>query len=264
MNTDLSLGVARRIPVYQPDLSGRERDYVLDCIESSWISSRGSYIARFENAFCQATGLNYAATVANGTVALHLALHAIGIGPGDEVIVPTLTYVASVNSIVMTGATPVFVDCGWSDWLIDPLDVECKLTRRTRAVMAVHLYGAVCDMTALRRLADRHGLLIIEDCAEALGAARDDQHAGSMANVATFSFFGNKTVTTGEGGMVASNDAALDERIRLLKNQAQSPSKRYWHEEIGFNYRMTIFALRLVWLKSSGCHKLQRVNARSI
>ncbi|MBV9782980.1 MAG: DegT/DnrJ/EryC1/StrS aminotransferase family protein [Acidisphaera sp.] len=230
---------APTIPVYRPDLSGREREYVLDCIESSWISSVGRYISRFEEAFCRAANFKHAASVPNGTIALHLALHALGIGPGDEVIVPTFTYIASVNSIAMTGATPVFVDCRPDDWLVHPEDIEAKITPRTRVLMPVHLYGAVCDMSAIRRLADRHGLRVVEDCAEALGSRRDGAHAGTFGDIATFSFYGNKTVTTGEGGMVASNDPALDDRVRLLKCQGQSPVKRYWHEELGFNYRMT-------------------------
>jgi perosamine synthetase len=227
------------IPVYKPDLSGREREYVLDCVDSSWISSIGSYIPRFELAFCQATGFRHAATVSNGTVALHLALLALGIGPGDEVIVPTLTYISSVNTIVMSGATPVFVDCRPGDWLMDPEDVRKKITPRTRALMPVHLYGAVCEMPALRDLADKHGLRIVEDCAEALGATLNGRPVGELADVATFSFFGNKTVTTGEGGMVATNDPHLDDKMRLLKGQGQSREKRYWHIELGFNYRMT-------------------------
>ena len=172
-------------------------------------------------------------------MALHLVFHALGLRPGDEVIVPSFTYIASVNTIVQTGATPVFVDCRPGDWLIDPEDVAARITPRTRAIVAVHLYGAVCDMAALRRIADAHGLYLIEDCAEALGSTRDGQHVGELGDAATFSFFGNKTVTTGEGGMIGVSDPGLADQIRLLKSQGQSPTRRYWHVELGFNYRMT-------------------------
>jgi perosamine synthetase len=227
------------IPVYKPDLSGNEKSYVARCLDSGWVSSLGEYIDRFETAFSHTTNLPHTISVSNGTVALHLAFHALGLGPGDEVIVPTFTYVASVNTIVQTGATPVFVDCRPGDWLIDPQDVIARITPRTRAIVAVHLYGAVCDVAALRRIADDHGLYLVEDCAEALGSTRDGRHVGELADAATFSFFGNKTVTTGEGGMIGVSDPGLADRIRLLKGQAQSPTRRYWHVELGFNYRMT-------------------------
>lgn len=227
------------IPVYAPDISGNEKRYVNDCLDTSWISSIGIYTEKFEKACAEFIGVKYAIGVCNGTVALHLAIHCLDIGPGDEVIVPTFTYIASVNTIAQTGAKPVFVDCRPGDWLIDPADVEAKITPRTKAIMAVHLYGTICDMTALREVADRHGLKIIEDCAEALGSFQDGRHAGTSGDVGTFSFFGNKTVTTGEGGMVVTNDDALAARMRKVKGQGQSLSRRYWHDEIGFNYRLT-------------------------
>jgi perosamine synthetase len=177
--------------------------------------------------------------VSNGTVALHLAIHCLDIGPGDEVLVPTFTYIASVNTIAQTGAKPVFVECRAGDWLIDVTDVEAKITPRTKAIMAVHLYGAVCDMPALSALAKARGLYLIEDCAEALGSTYDGRHVGLFGDVGTFSFFGNKTVTTGEGGMVVCKDEALARRMKIVKGQGQSPTQRYWHEELGFNYRMT-------------------------
>jgi perosamine synthetase len=230
------------INLYKPDLSGNERKYVLECVDSSWISSNGVFVQRFERAFAKITEAYDAITVSNGTVALHLALHALGIGPGDEVIVPTFTYIASVNTIAQTGATPVFADSRLHDWLLDPVDVARKITPRTKAIMAVHLYGAVCDMAALCALVRQHGLLIVEDCAEALGCAYKGRHVGTFGAAGTFSFFGNKTVTTGEGGMVVTNDAPLADRLRSLKGQAQSPTQRYWHLEMGFNYRMTNIA----------------------
>lgn len=230
------------IPVYRPDLSGNERAYVLDCVDSTWISSLGSYIDRFEGAVAEFTDSRHAVAVCNGTVALHLAFHCLGLGPGDEVIVPSFTYIASVNTIAQTGATPVFCESRADDWLMDPDDVERRITPRTRAIVPVHLYGAACDMPALRALADRHGIAVVEDCAEALGTTLDGRHVGTWSEAATFSFFGNKTVTTGEGGMVTTNDDAVAARLRQVKGQGQSLTRRYWHDVLGFNYRMTNIA----------------------
>lgn len=227
------------IPVYEPDLSGREREYVLDCVDTGWISSIGKYTERFEQLIANYTGSRHAAAVSNGTVALHLALHCLDIGPGDEVIVPTFTYIASVNTIAQTGATPVFVDSRPGDWLVDVEDVRRKITPRTKAIMAVHLYGSICDMPALEALAREHGIKIVEDAAEALGSTLHGKHVGTFGDIGTFSFFGNKTVTTGEGGMVVSQDDSLAARIRKVKGQGQSLNRRYWHDELGFNYRMT-------------------------
>jgi perosamine synthetase len=230
------------IPVYRPDLSGNERRYVLDCIDSSWISSLGVYIEQFECALAEATGAAHAVAVCNGTVALHLALHCLGVGPGDEVIVPSFTYIASVNTIAQTGATPVFADCRAADWMLDPADVARRITPRTRALLPVHLYGGAADMPALMALARAHGLAVVEDCAEALGTTIAGRHVGLFGEVGTFSFFGNKTVTCGEGGMVICTDAALAQRLRMVKGQGQSLTRRYWHEMLGFNYRMTNIA----------------------
>lgn len=227
------------IPVYQPDLSGREREYVLDCVDTAWISSIGKYTERFEQLVASYTGSRHAAAVSNGTVALHLALHCLDVGPGDEVIVPTFTYIASVNTIAQTGATPVFVDSRPGDWLLDVEDVRRKITSRTKAIMAVHLYGSICDMAALTDLAREHRVALVEDCAEALGSTLNGRHVGTFGDIGTFSFFGNKTVTTGEGGMVVTQGDALAARMRKVKGQGQSLERRYWHDEIGFNYRMT-------------------------
>lgn len=233
---------APRIPVYQPDLSGNERRYVLECVDSSWISSIGVFIAKFENAVAAETQAKQAIAVCNGTAALHLALHCLGVGPGDDVLVPTFTYIASVNAIAQTGATPVFVESRTSDWNLDVADLAQRITPRTKAIMAVHLYGAACDMTALKQFADARQLRIVEDCAEALGARIDGRHVGTFGDIGTFSFFGNKTVTTGEGGMVITGDDELAARLRLVKGQGQSLTRRYWHEVLGFNYRMTNIA----------------------
>ncbi|MBP0444391.1 DegT/DnrJ/EryC1/StrS family aminotransferase [Roseomonas sp. SSH11] len=227
------------IPVYRPDLSGKERDYVIDCVDSTWISSIGAYIGKFEAAIAGVTGAKHALSVCNGTVALHLPLHCMGIGPGDEVIVPAFTYIASVNTIAQTGAVPVFAESLRGDWLLDPEDVERRITPRTKAIMPVHLYGGACDMAAIMDIAQRHGLQVLEDAAEALGTTIGGQHVGTFGHAGSFSFFGNKTVTTGEGGMVVTNDDALAATMRMTKGQGQSTTRRYWHEVLGFNYRMT-------------------------
>ena len=231
-----------RFPVYRPRLAGNEREYVNRCLDTTWISSRGEYIEKFEQAFGAYVGSDYATTVANGTVAIHLALLAAGVGPGDEVIVPTLTYVASVNTVVQAGATPVFAESLSETWQIDPADVERRITSKTKAVMAVHLYGQSCDMDALTRLCRGRNLLLIEDCAEAFGTRYQGQHVGTFGDVATFSFFGNKTITTGEGGMVVCRDPDVYRRATHLKSQGVSRERVYWHDVIGYNYRMTNIA----------------------
>jgi perosamine synthetase len=228
-----------QIPVYSPYLQGREAEYVQDCLTTGWVSSRGLYIPRFEREFAQFLGVGHATTVSNGTVALHLALYALGIGPGDEVIVPTFTYIASVNAIAMVGAKPVFVDSLPDNWNMDPDEVRAAITPRTRTVLAVHMYGAPCAMEPLLEICRSHGLSLIEDAAEAFGSSTGGRFVGTFGTFATFSFFGNKTITTGEGGMIVSGDAALIERAALLKSQSVSLTREYWHGEIGFNYRMT-------------------------
>jgi perosamine synthetase len=227
------------IPVYQPFLGGREKEYVNQCLDSTWISSRGEFISRFENEFARYIGANHATTVSNGTVALHLAMAALGLGPGDEVIVPTLTYVASVNTILQTGASVVFAESLADTWNVSIEDIQSRITEKTKAVMVVHLYGLACDMEAVVALCREHDVLLIEDCAEAFGSLYKGQHVGTFGDVATFSFFGNKTITTGEGGMVVSKTKALHDRACHLKSQGVSKIREYWHDELAFNYRMT-------------------------
>lgn len=226
-------------PVYKPSLLGNEKKYVNECLDSTWISSKGKFVSEFENKFAEFVGIKHAITVSNGTVALHLALLALGIGKDDEVIVPTLTYIASVNSISYTGATPVFVDSLRDTWQINPDDVRKKITPKTKAIMAVHLYGHPCDMDSLIALANEHGLFLIEDCAEAFGSLYKGKHVGSFGDISTFSFFGNKTITTGEGGMVITNDNTLFDRSLHLKGQGLAMHREYWHDVVGYNYRMT-------------------------
>jgi len=182
-----------KIPVYQPSLTGNEIKYVNECLDSTWISSKGEFVTKFENKFADYTGVKYATTVSNGTVAIHLALVAIGIGPGDEVIAPTLTYIASINPITYTGATPIFVDSIKKTWQMDPDDVEKKITSKTKAIMVVHLYGHPCEMNKLVAIAKKNNLFIVEDCAEAFGALYKGKHVGTFGDISTFSFFGNKT-----------------------------------------------------------------------
>lgn len=227
------------IPVYQPHLSGREKEYVNQCLDSTWISSKGEFIGRFERSFAEYIGIEHATTVSNGTVAIHLALEAIGIKPGDEVIVPTFTYIASVNTIIQTGATPIFVDSLEETWQIDPEDVRRKITPKTKAIMAVHLYGLPCEMSELTSICKEYGLMLVEDCAEAFGSLYKGQHVGTFGDIATFSFFGNKTITTGEGGMVVSKNKGIIENAYHLKNQGVSQEREYWHDTVAYNYRMT-------------------------
>lgn len=228
-----------RIPIYQPSLSGREKEYVIDCLDSTWISSKGKYIERFEKGFAEKIGINHALTVSNGTVALHLALVALGIGSDDEVVVPSLTYIASVNAITYTGAKPVFVDSLPDTWQLDPQDVRQKITAKTRAIMVVHLYGHPCDMGSIMQIAEEYGLFVIEDCAEAFGSLYKGKYVGSIGHIATFSFFGNKTITTGEGGMIVTNTLDLFSRASHLRGQGLATQREYWHDVVGYNYRMT-------------------------
>lgn len=228
-----------KIPVYQPYLAGNEKKYVNQCLDSSWISSKGEFIDKFECGFAEYVGIKHATSVANGTVALHLALTALGLQPGDEVIVPTFTYIASVNAIKYIGATPIFVDSIESTLQMDPTEVLRKISSKTKAVIAVHLYGHSCDMTALVKICETHQLFLIEDCAQAFGSYYQGKHVGTFGQIATFSFYGNKTLTTGEGGMVITNITSLHERSANLKNQGISNSKQYQHDVIGYNFRMT-------------------------
>jgi len=227
-----------KIPVAAPSLIGREREYVDDCMKSGWISSAGKYVELFETGFAEFCGVRHAVACCNGTVALHLALAALGVAAGDEVIVPTLTFVATPNAVTYCGATPVFADSEPETWNLDPEQVEAKITARTRGIIAVHLYGHPAAMKKLREIAQRRGLFLLEDAAEAHGAACDGRIVGSLGDAAAFSFYANKIITTGEGGMVVTNDDALAEKIRLLRGQGMDPHRRYWHPVIGYNYRM--------------------------
>jgi perosamine synthetase len=234
-----SLSRHRRYPVMEPVLDGHEMEYVQECIRTGWISSQGRFVTLFEAALARFHEVPYALAVSNGTVALHLALVSLGIGPGDEVIVPDLTFAASANVVLYTGATPVFVDADPASWNIDVSKIEAAITPRTRAIMPVHLYGNPCDMDAVCAIARRHDLKIVEDAAESLGARWKGTLTGAFGDAGCFSFFGNKNLTTGEGGAILLRDTTIYERAKMLRDHGMSKQQRYWHTEIGFNYRLT-------------------------
>ncbi len=229
----------KKIPIYQPYLKGNESKYVNDCLESNWISSKGKYVSKFEQSVESYIGDISATSCSNGTVALHLAMLSLNIGPDDEVIVPTFTYIASVNAIRYVGAKPVFVDCDIDNWNISADLISKKITNKTKAIMCVHLYGVPIDIDPIIELACKHNIKVIEDCAEAFGSFYNKDHVGKKSDISTLSFFGNKTITTGEGGMVFSKDPKLINKVKILKNQAVSETIPYWHDIIGYNYRLT-------------------------
>jgi perosamine synthetase len=227
------------IPISQPKISQREIDYVTDAVKSGWVSSLGRYVDKFEQDFAAFCGTRHAVSVSNATVGLHLAMKVFGIGPGDEVIVPDLTFVATANAVATAGATPVMVDVRADTYCIDPALVEAAITPRTRAIIPVHLYGHPADMVAIRALATQYNLHVIEDAAEAHGASIDGERVGGLGDCGVFSFYGNKIITSGEGGMITTNDAEFYARARYLRDHAMSAEIRYWHTEVGYNYRMT-------------------------
>ncbi len=229
----------KRIPVAQPTLGENEKKYVIDCLDSTWISSVGKYIGAFEEQFANFCGVKHAIACNNGTTALHLALVALGVGPADEVIIPTVTYIATANCVAYCHATPVLVDVEPGTMNIDPAAIEAKITPKTKGIIPVHLYGHPADMEAIHTIAKKHNLFVLEDAAEAHGATVWGKRVGSLGNCATFSFFGNKILTTGEGGMVTTNDDELAARLRLFRGQGMDPQRRYWFPVVGYNYRMT-------------------------
>lgn len=227
------------IPVAQPLFLGNEKKYVMDCLDTGWISSKGNYIEKFEREFANYIGVKHAITCTNGTVALHLALLAYDVKAGDEIIVPNLTYIATANAVSYCGAKPILVDSEPGTWNIDPNLIEKKITANTKGIIVVHLYGHPAEMDSINALAKKYNLFVIEDAAEAHGAKYKNKNVGSLADIATFSFFGNKIITTGEGGMITLNDDQIAEKIRLLKGQGMDPKRQYWFPSIGYNYRMT-------------------------
>ena len=243
---------ATRIAVALPDLSGNEEKYVIEAVRSSWISSTGQFVDRFEHEFAELCGSRAAISVINGTAALHLALLALDVRPGDEVLVPSLTYVATANAVRYVGAEPIFVDVDPDTWCIDPKRLEHSITERTKGIIAVHLYGHPADMDAINSVAASHGLWVVEDAAEAHFARYKGRVVGSLAKMATFSFYGNKLITSGEGGAITLDDAQLERRARMLRGQGMDPQRRYYFPITGYNFRLTNVASAIL------CAQLER------
>jgi perosamine synthetase len=256
------------IPVCEPYLNGNELKYVTDAVSTGWISSAGKYVTEFENKFASYCGCNYGVAVCNGTVALHLALVSLGIGKGDEVIIPSFTMIASAFAICYTGATPVFVDADRKSWNIDVQKIEEKITKRTKAIMPVHIFGLMCEMDIITDIAKKHNLFILEDAAEAHGAEFKGKKAGSFSDIASFSFFANKNITTGEGGMVVTNDEKLYNNAKYFKNLCfpMSGNRNYTHDDIGFNYRMSnvIAAIGLAQVENADQYKEMRIKNNNL
>lgn len=242
------------IPISSPSLTQRERRYLLEAFDSGWISSRGAFVDRAEGLLRSVTTAQCAAVASNGTVALHLALLASGVEKGDEVVMPSLSYVATMNSALYIGATPVLVDVDEDTWNVSPRAVETALTDRTAAVIAVDLYGNPADYESLRAITANRGIPLIADAAESIGGMSGGRATGVQADLSVFSFFGNKVVTSGEGGAVTTDDLALDANIRQLRNQGTSTARRYYHEVLGYNYRMTNLAAAIL------CGQLERLD----
>ena len=243
-----------KYPVAKPDLSKLEKKYLNEAINSGWISSSGNYIDKFESQFAKKCSVDHAIAVSNGTVALHLALMALGIGKGDEVIVPSLTYIASANAVRYVGANPVFCDVSKETWCMTYESIEKVITKRTKCIIVVHLYGNVANMDQVNLLARKRNIKVIEDAAEATFAKFNRKPVGSLSDVATFSFYGNKIITSGEGGALTTNNNDLAKQIRLLKGQGMSDTKRYFFPIIGYNYRMTNICAAIL------CAQLERVD----
>lgn len=245
----------RTIPVSMPDLTGNEQAYAAEAVASSWISSTGPFLDRFEREFAEACGTSHAIATSNGTTALHLALATLGVGPGDEVIVPSMTYIATANAVTYCGGTPVFVDIDPDTWCLNPRLIEAAITRRTKGIIPVHLLGHPADMDPINAVAATHGLWVVEDAAEATFATYKGRPVGSLARAATFSFFGNKIISCGEGGAVTFDDAGLERRMRMLRGQGMDPARRYHFPIVGFNYRLTNVAAAIL------CGQMERHEA---
>lgn len=227
------------IPVNEPLLNGNEEKYLVECIRTGWISSEGPFVKRFEEQFAARVGRKYGVAVCNGSVALDAAVVVLDIGPGDEVILPTFTIISCAAAIVRVGAVPVLVDCDPITWNMDVAQIEARITPRTKAIMVVHIFGLPVDMSPLLALAQKHGLKVIEDAAEMHGQTYKGKPCGSFGDISIFSFYPNKHITTGEGGMIVTDDLALAEKCRSLRNLCFKPEQRFVHDELGWNFRMT-------------------------
>ena len=241
------------IPVNEPLLNGNESKYLLECIETGWISSEGPFITRFEREFASCVSRKNAIAVANGSMALDAGMMALGLEEGSEVILPSFTIISCAAAIVRAGCVPVAVDSDPLTWNIDPTKIEAAITPKTRAIMVVHIYGLPCDMAAINEIARRYNLKIIEDAAEMHGQTYDGQPCGSFGDVSIFSFYPNKHITTGEGGMIVTDSDAIADRCRSLRNLCFLPARRFVHEELGWNMRMTNMQAAL------GCAQLERL-----
>ncbi len=228
-----------KIRLYDPTIGSQEKNYVLDCLKTNWISSKGKYIEKFENKFSKFVKANHSISVVNGTTALHLALLALDINKNDEVIVPTFTYIAPVNAIKYVGAKVRFIDSKLSNWQLDENKLSKLINKKTKAVIVPHLFGNIAEITKIKSICNRKKIYLVEDCAEAFGCYYKKKHLGTFGDVSTFSFFGSKTITTGEGGMVVTNNKKLAKKIYKLKTVGVTPNRNYWHDTIGYNYRMT-------------------------
>lgn len=227
------------IPVCKPTIGDEELKNVIECIETNWISSQGKYVEKFEEGFSKYIGCEYGITTTSGTTALHLALASLGLKKGDEVIVPTFTIASTIFAILYTGAVPVLVDCDKETWNIDVNQIEEKITDNTKVIMPVHIYGHPCDMDPISDMAEEHDLFVVEDAAEVHGAEYKGIKTGGIGDIGCFSFYSNKIITTGEGGMIVTNNEEIAEKARSLKDLAFSKERRFLHDDIGFNYRMT-------------------------
>lgn len=228
-----------KIPVSEPNLGEKELEYVTECVKSSWISSKGKFVEQFEKKFGEYCQAKHAISTTSGTTALHLALASLDVKRGDEVIIPTFTMIATANAVVYTGAKPVLVDSEPFTWNMDVTKIEEKISNKTKAIMVVHTYGHPVDMEPVFDIAEDHGLCVVEDAAEAHGAKYKGKKVGALGDIGCFSFYANKIITTGEGGMVVTNNEELADKARLLKDMAFEKEKRFWHRYLGFNYRMT-------------------------
>ncbi len=227
------------IPVNEPLLNGNEKKYLCECIDTGWISSEGAFVSKLEQGMALATNRKHGIAVCNGSVALDVAVKALGIGEGDEVIMPTFTIISCASAVVRAGAKPVLIDCDSLSWNMNVSDIESKITPKTKAIMIVHIYGLPVDIDPILRIAKKYNLKVIEDAAEAHGLEYNSQKCGSFGDISTFSFYPNKHITTGEGGMVLTNDEKLAEKCKSLRNLCFQPQKRFVHEELGWNFRMS-------------------------
>ncbi|MDI6826374.1 MAG: DegT/DnrJ/EryC1/StrS family aminotransferase [Candidatus Aenigmarchaeota archaeon] len=228
-----------KIPIASPKLGKKELNYVMDCIKSSWISSRSNYVTEFEEKFSEYCGVRYGITTSSGTTALHLAMASLGIKKGDEVIIPTLTMIATANAVTYTGAKPILVDSEPDYWNIDTDKIQERITDRTKAIVVVHIYGHPVDIDPILDIAEDKELFIVEDAAEAYGAEYKKRRVGGIGDIGCFSFYANKIITTGEGGMLVTDDEKIAERAKILRDHAFSENNRFWHQSLGFSYRMS-------------------------